>query len=298
MQAASLKQSPQTNLNILQGDSRNDPGAKDYMSIGYELNQEPLLLSARGQSWFESIYNFYSNETSNSALVLGGVAWMASILAKSCKEINVIDHSSTMLENVWLNASETARSKLILTHSEWQDLSFPRQKLDVVLGDNSFTYMKFPLCWQQLSNIVADNMNQNGLLFLRSFSVPEDHVKQSVEEIVGHYRNQESINFTEVRTRLLFSQWDSVSYDIFPEQVLDYFIRNQDVFKCLMDGLPPGANNDLETMSKYRNSNLVYAAPPLLEKIKVLKERFDILGIHFGPYQMNEYFPLVVARRR
>jgi len=58
------------------------------------------------------------------------------------------------------------------------------------------------------------------------------------------------------------------------------------------------ADNDLVAMEKYRGVNAIYYAPTLDRALEVIGDTFVIRSVHFGPYAMSEYFPLIIASRR
>jgi hypothetical protein len=42
----------------------------------------------------------------------------------------------------------------------------------------------------------------------------------------------------------------------------------------------------------------VYHVPRLDDALDVLRECFEVREVHFGPYELSPYFPLVVAAKQ
>jgi hypothetical protein len=92
--------------------------------------------------------------------------------------------------------------------------------------------------------------------------------------------------------------WDDTTYAIDTEKVIRSFDSNLPLFEQLIERFSPQSDNDLITVRKYRNAGAKYFAPPVPAILDIFRTKFDVTALHFGPYPMSEYFPLLVASRR
>jgi SAM-dependent methyltransferase len=300
-QAASIAPLPfrSTPTESLQRRHARDADARiDFMSAGWHLIGEPLNLHEAGQRWFADVCGATQPDRDSLGIVLGATAWMGSLLRGMHREVALVDMSQAMLAMARAElGAEAAPTGVEFVQGHWQHLPAWRAVAGTVLGDNSFSFLEFPDGWTRLADQLADRMHPGARLFIRVLSMPVQHRAATVGEIVEQFVARESINFTEVRAALLFAHWRQSGYRIDTEEVLRTFESHAAAFAPLLDRCPPGQANDLVTVTKYRGSGAVYYAPPLDEILHALRLRFRIKGVHFGPYAMAEYFPLVVAER-
>jgi hypothetical protein len=184
-----------------------------------------------------------------------------------------------------------------LIRGEWRSLPSLCEAVSVAAGDNAFSYMPYPEGWVGLRDHLADRMAPGATLIVRMWSVPASHRPESIASVVARFMARSAINYTEVRTALLYAHRDGETYSIDTEKVLAECLEHYGDFAPLFRRWPLAPGNDFVTIAKYRNAGAVYYAPPLPEIIGVLGERFTISAVHFGPYEMSQYFPLIVGRR-
>lgn len=280
--------------------------AVDFMFDGYSLIKEPLNLEAGGQKWFGRIFREesrrYRGHGSLSGLVLGATPWLIGLLQHlRYKDVMVVEMSSPMIR-LAKKALSAVNAELPGEVSYYEDnwLTLPSLKpaLDAVIADNSLSFLRFPDDWAMLCDRLSEQMEPNGLLVTRCLSTPRFHRPSTAAEIVKTFMEKTSIKYTEVRASLLFSHCNAERYSIDTEQVLRAFEAERGVFEPLFRKFPITDDNDLLTISKYKDSGAVYYAPPLHEIVEVLERRFRVISIHYGEYSMREYFPLFVAVKK
>lgn len=267
----------------------------EFMVRGYDLIQEPLNLWESGRRWFSEVCALDSGEAGRHGLVLGATPWLGALLARTHRHVTLIDGSDTMLENARRALAPSVDATYV--RSSWQSLPAADALYDTVLSDNGFSYLPFPDGWVHLCHELASRMRPGGRLAARILSVPIRHRSETVDEIVARFAAQERINYTEVRAALLFSHWRETTFSIDTERVLRTYDDHAAAFETLLDRCAEGEPNDLVTIEKYRGAGAVYYAPPLDEWLGIIRRRFRVDGVHFGPYAMSEYFPLVSAVR-
>jgi hypothetical protein len=277
-------------------DSYTDLGKAEYVAVGYKLQREPLRLHGVHRDWFTSIYSFHCNDNSLPGLVLGAVAWMANLLATH-RNVFVVDSSPHMLA-LLQSELKTRQRSIQLTNAAWDALPKFDEQLGVILGDNSFTFLEFPSGWRRICATLASRTAPGGKLVFRAFSTPSAHEVKSFEQIAMEHAGENAVNWTAVRTKLLFACWDPITYRIETEVVLERYKENEKWFDTLLREAQAPRENDLQTIFKYRNSRAVYYAPPLAHIMEVIQEKFVIQSVHYGSHELAEYFPLIVAARR
>lgn len=282
----------------------NDPTSvtvnTDYMANGYDLIKEPLNLCRAGQKWFRETVRLKASPGPAIGLVLGASPWIVQLLRRTHRRVIVVDSSPDMLQKLTtvLSRGNTSQPQGFVDCVLGNWLALPEfvQETGVVVGDNSFSFLSFPEVWKALCQDLADRMPAEGRLIIRILSVPANHKVFKPEDILERCLKIAPINCTVARAMLLFSEWNRSTFAIDTEAALDRFEQYFDSFAPLV--MAGGTTNDLLTMRKYRNSAAKYYAPPLEAILDVIREHFTITGVHFGPYVLSDYFPLVVAKRR
>lgn len=265
----------------------------DFMSRGYAVIAEPLNLLVRGQEWFVKIYRDAGRQEMGKALVLGATPWIIQLVAGTCPKVVVVDMSSIMLREA-RDALPPEVLNVEFVKANWLEFVSKGGEFDLVIGDNALSYLRFSDEWEVLIDGVARMLRRGGNMLFRVLSVPSCHKSESVEEIVTRHLGENSVNYTEVRARLLFAEWNSATFAIETEEVYKTFEERRAVFEPLFAKFGSSEVNDLVTVRKYKEAGAVYYAPPLGHILTTLGERFRVRQVHFGPYAMKEYFPLIV----
>lgn len=272
----------------------------DFLSQGFELIGEPLNLLENGQEWFKTIYKNQSGVKGSLGLVLGATAWMGRLLRGTCKRVVLVDRSAAMLEmaqRAVLRATTPGQPMdLQFVQGDWLHLPDLSEPISIAVGDNAFLFLRYPDDWVTFCNGLADRMHPGAKFITRIPSIPQHYEPAAVEEIVCRFMKGNSINYTAVRTTLLFAHWNKLTYAIDTEQALATFEANWEQFDVLYQKFP-STPDDLLTIKKYKDSGAVYYAPPLDNILQVLRARFRVVEIHFGQYPMADYFPLIVGIR-
>jgi SAM-dependent methyltransferase len=270
----------------------------DFLSRDYSIIGEPLNLIDRGRDWFKRICCVDSRDMESSALVLGAIPWIGEHLRQYYKRVILVDVSPAMLEMTRLQLEHlnfAPYGRVDLVQANWTALPDFHEPLSLVVGDNSLSFLQFPDAWLRLFDDLARRMRPGARLLTRMLAIPATHRPLSIDDIICRFAGETYINSTEVRTLLLLSHWNPATYEIQTEDALDTFERNRLLFQPLLDRFTSNADNDLVTVRKYRDTGAVYFAPPLENILDVLRTRFRPIEVHFGPYPLQQYFPLIVA---
>src|SRR6185503_19651016 len=195
---------------------------------------------------------------SGTRLLLGGTPWLAELLRREYAPSFVVDQSAAMLslaarrpwEQDAMHAGDDAQ---IFLKANWLALPDLGQPVDIVIGDNSFSFLTFPGEWAQLRDELARRMRAGAKLVIRVCSVPHGHRAEAANEVAERFlASTAPVNFTEVRAALLFAQWNPRTYAIKTEEALQAFRSGLNAFVPLI-GRRVGAN-DLETICKYEGT--------------------------------------------
>jgi hypothetical protein len=273
---------------------------RDFMADGYALIDEPLNLRADGQRWFTEIYG-RRREVASAGLVLGATPWLAGLLARTCHHTVMVDVSKAMLEHAFRELSSRStrkRAPINAVQANWLQMPQRRDAIDIIVGDNAFSFLEYPNNWAQLRDVLSTITRHRGTLLLRVCSVPSSHRSMPLEELVAGFYRRDSLNYTEVRAALLFAHWNPGTFAIKTEEVLESFESNRRLFDPLLKRCADGVDNDLLTLRKYKRSGVVYYAPPLADILSLMGRSFRISSVNYGPYAMSQYFPLIVASKR
>lgn len=278
--------------------------AMDFMRRSYELIDEPLNLSSKGQQWFTRILaEHYHTAASANGLVLGATPWLSVLMCGAVAKTVVADASAVMLEmcesSVNARWGGRPRQNVSYLHSDWLSMPHAIRDLRLVVGDNSFSFLRYPTDWTCLRDALADRMADGAMLLCRVCSVPAGHRPLSSRDIIERAIHVPApLNLTAIRAALLFAHWNPDTYAIRPEAALSTFERDRLQFEQILRGTPNPSENDLVSIEKYRGTDAAYYAPPLAEVIALFERRFHVRAVYFGPYEMSQYFPLIAASKR
>jgi hypothetical protein len=272
--------------------------ASDFMSVGYGRIEEPLNLKSAGQAWLWTILKHYRPHlTGGRALILGAIPWLADKLSRSWEVVFVVDRSEAMLD--MLRSPQFSRRKVELIQCDWSHLPCQCSSLDLVIGDNSFSFLPYPAGWESLCANLSSRMSPGAVMLNRICSAPARHcIGASATHLTKWFIQNESVSCTALRAAILFACLDRSSSRIDTEAALEMFERDRATFERALSERGVGEVNDLVTMNKYRGTGASYYAPALGDALDLIARHFDVPGVHFGPYAMSEYFPLIVAECR
>lgn len=273
----------------------------DFMRHAYELNGEPLRLLEGGQRWFTQLLSHECcNAECDTALVLGATPWLAALIHRTVAWTTVADVSPAMLslcaDTVRVGTKPHCRTGIRFLHGNWLALPDDLRNLDIVASDNGFNFLQYPVDWDQLLEALVDRMKSGAVLLARLLVIPAEHHRLCPAEIVQRNLARLSpVNFTAVRVALLFAHWDSADYTICPENALNTFEKHRSEFDPLLCDVANVHQNDLLSIVKYRGAGATYFVPPLADAIAAFRRHLHVRAVCFGPYEMSEYFPLLVA---
>ena len=284
----------------------------DFMRRAYELNGEPLRLLDGGQQWFGRVVSHeYCGTPRDTALVLGATPWLAGLMYRTVERTTAVDVSRAMLrlcaESIRSSRTGNCPRHIALLQGNWLALPPNVRNLDIVAGDNAFSFLRYPEEWDHFLGVINDRMAPGAVLLSRLLAVPAGYRRLRAADIVratlarpaqvqpSRDRARSPVNFTAVRVALLFAHWDAVDYTIHPEDALDTFEEQRAAFDPLLCDVAHPDENDLLAIEKYRGTGATYFVPPLAEAIAAFERHFHVRAVYFGSYEMSHYFPLIVA---
>ena len=273
----------------------------DFVRRSYRSIGEPLNLLTSGREWFSEILRRECRFAgSANGLVLGATPWLGVLTREMAARTAVVDVNAAMLRvcraYVRANSGRAHGHDVTFYCAQWQSMPSPIRDVEVVVGDNALSFLEWPFDWIRVVNILADRMTDDAVMVCRFLAPPNTHRPVTPERIVAEALCQRRpINYTAVRTALLFNHWNPTRYTIRPEDALRTFDQHRGAFDPLLSGT---GDNDLISIEKYRGTDALFFAPPVVEVMPLFERRFHIRAIHFGPYAMSQYFPVIVASKR
>lgn len=273
----------------------------DFIAKGYAQIGEPLNLRAGGRAWFAEIFERQLLPARSQALVLGGTPWIGRMLRRALDHTTLVDINPEMLETAQAEISSSddgAAGTVELIEADWLALPALRAPVAIAVGDNSFSFVRHPEEWRQLCGALADRMHPGATLMARLFSLPLGR-PTTVAEIIERSLGATDINYTAIRTAMLFAGASEDTFELHPARAVAMFDAHRADLAASFERRPSTPDNDLFAgIERWRGSRAVYYAPPLPHVLAALGSRFRVRDIHFGPFDMAEYFPLIVATRK
>ncbi|MBK8253568.1 MAG: class I SAM-dependent methyltransferase [Polyangiaceae bacterium] len=268
----------------------------DFVSNKYAQIGEPLNLRGRSRAWFASIFERQRLPARSVGLVLGATPWIGEMLRSALDHATLIDINPAMLETARAELSSygnEAKGTLELVEANWLEMPLLRAPIAVAVGDNSFSFVRYPEGWRKLCAELADRMHPGAPLVARFLTIPAR--RPTIDEILKRWLGATEINYTAVRTAMLFARADEETYELHPARAVAMFDEHRAEFARLFETCPCTPDNDLLAIERWRGSQAVFYAPPLAQILDTLGGRFRVTDVHFGPFDMAECFPLIVA---
>lgn len=272
----------------------------EFINDYYALSEEPLNLRAVGQPWFEKAYDDECSGAHSVGLVLGGTPWLGGFLKRRVDHVLLVDINPGMLDTAEAeieSEKDGGKGKVHYICANWLSLPEFQFPIDLVLGENCLNFLQYPKGWSHLFDSLMPKLTDRAKLVMRFMAIPATHRQLSVDEIVAKYLNADSVVYTQIRAHLLLSHWRPDLKAIPTEQVVRVFDAQESKFEPIFRKFP-NPHNDLVTIRKFRNSGYSMHAPPLEEILEFLSGYFRIAAIHYGPFGLSEYFPLIIGARR
>jgi len=275
-------------------------GIFDFVSSRYAQTGEPLSLRARARAWFADIFERQSLPARSLGLVLGGTPWIGRMLRRALDHTALVDINPKMLDTARADFSshdDGAAGTLELIEANWLALPALRAPIAIAVGDNSFSFVRYPGEWRHLCDALADRMHPGATLMARFLALPLGRLT-TVAEIIEQSLGATDINYTAIQTAMLFAEASLDSFQLHPARAVKMFDAHRADLGVLLKRCPCRPDNDMLNIERWRGSRAVFYAPPLAHILDALGERFRVSDIHFGPFDMAEYFPLIVATRK
>jgi SAM-dependent methyltransferase len=272
----------------------------DFISNGYAQVGEPLGLRAGARAWFAEIFERQSLPARSLALVLGATPWIGRMLRRALDHTTLVDINPKMLDTARAEISSSddgAAGTVELIEANWLALPALRAPVAIAVGDNSFSFVRHPEGWRQLCDALADRMHPGATLMARFLTLPLRR-PTTVAEIIEQSLGATAINYTAIRTAMLFAGANDDTFELHLARAVAMFDAHRADLAALCERCPSTPDNDLFAIERWRGSRAVFYAPPLAHVIEALGSRFRVRDIHFGLYDMAEYFPLIVATRK
>ncbi len=271
----------------------------DFISNRYAQVGEPLSLRGSSRAWFAEIFQRQSLPARSLALVLGATPWIARMLRGALDHTTLVDINPKMLDTAraeMASSDDGAAGTVELIEANWLALPALRAPIAIAVGDNSFSFVRHPEEWRQLCDALADRMHPGATLMARFLTLPLGR-PTTVAEIIEQSLGATHINYTALRTAMLFAGAGEDTFELYPARAVEMCDAHRADLGALFERCPCTPDNDF-AIERWRGSSAVFYAPPLAHVLDALGDRFRVRDIHFGPFDMAEYFPLIVATRK
>lgn len=267
---------------------------QDFLADDFDRVGEPLNLLENGRTWFANVYRAHRRHDPGQALILGVTPWLGRLAAEYCQQVLLADRSAAMV--AW--AARHLDLKLRncrMVQTQWLKLELPG--VDLVCGDNSFSFVRFPEGWSVLGEKLHDACRDNAQLYLRFISAPEGFAPAATEALVAEALRQSSINYTAFRAAYMLAKIERGRHYLDMDAIVERFNGELDLLAPLAEkfGLPEG--NDLVTIRKYAGTGTKLYVPPVEAIIEVFAPWFRAVDVVYGPIPLARHFPLIVFEK-
>ena len=212
----------------------------DFVSNRYAQVGEPLNLRGSARVWFAQIFERQPLPSRSLALVLGATPWIARMLRGALDHTTLVDINPKMLDTARAEISSSddgAAGTVELIEANWLALPALRAPVAIAVGDNSFSFVRHPEEWRQLCNALADRMHPGATLMARFLILPPGR-PTTVAEIIEQSLGATDVNYTAMRTAMLFAGASDDTFELYPARAVEMFDAHRTDLAALFERCP------------------------------------------------------------
>lgn len=226
------------------------------------------------------------------ALLLGVTPAIANMEWPDGSWLFGVDSSAAMVESVWPGDVPCRRSAVC---GDWKAVPVPGSSVNVVIGDGSFSCVRYPHDLRAVIAEVRRAISADGILILRCYIQPAQ--QESPDDVIADMLRGAIPSFHAFKLRLLIAMQKSVEEGVVLDTVYRYWNnRRIDVAGLtLSTGWPAALIRSLEL---YRGTNTVHVFPTLPQLRAVLAPFFDEISLSTPSYPLGERCPILIAAPR
>jgi SAM-dependent methyltransferase len=226
------------------------------------------------------------------ALLLGVTPRIAEMEWPPGTSLFAADNSLPMVRMVWPGNVPRARMALC---ADWCALPLRESTCDVVIGDGSFSCLRYPHGFRALAGQARRVLRDDGMLILRAYVQPVE--QERADNVLADLRRGAIASFHWFKFRLLMALQQSTSQGIAVDAVYRYW-ASQSIDEAALIAQTGWEAEAVRMMDLYRGKDTIHSFSTMAELQSVLAEHFAESAISAPPRAIEECCPILVAAPR
>ena len=226
------------------------------------------------------------------AVLLGVTPQIAGMRLPPGTSLIAADNSFPMVRAVW--PRDLARSRVAVC-ADWSALPLPKSWCDVVVGDGSFSCLRYPHGFRAVAAEARRILRANGRLMVRCYIQPPE--RERPEDVVADLLGGAIPSFHWFKFRLLMALQESTVRGTPVDEVYRYW-ASQHIDEAALIAQTGWDEPGIRMIELYRATDTVHTFSTLAELRAVLLEFFDEVDIETPSEIMGDRCPILLARPR
>ena len=234
------------------------------------------------------------------ALLLGVTPQIAEMQWPRGSSLIAADLSQPMVRQVW--PGDLPRFRAVV-QADWLALPLKGSSRDVVIGDGSFSCVRYPEGFRTLTSEARRVLREDGLLVLRCYVPPAE--RERVEDVFEDLSRSAMPSFHGFKLRLLMAMQDTAERGVAVDEVYRQW-ASRNIDESALIARTGWDLADVRSIELYRGSDTVHAFPSTAEMQSILSEFFDAIALsvpahaptHTPAHGLADRCPILVARPR
>ena len=226
------------------------------------------------------------------ALLLGVTPQIAEMRWPPGASLIAADNSFPMVRAVW--PRDLPRSRVAVC-ADWSALPVPESSCDVVIGDGSFSCLRYPDGFRAAAAEARRILRADGRLMVRCYIQPCE--RERPEDVIADLLGGAIPSFHWFKFRLLMALQENTERGVAVDAVYRFW-ASQRVDEAALIAQTVWDAQAVRMMELYRGKDTVYSFPTMSELRRVLGEFFAETAISTMPRTIEGSCPIWVAEPR
>ncbi len=226
------------------------------------------------------------------AVLLGVTPQIAGMRWPRGASLVAADNSLPMVRTVW--PGDVPRRRVVVC-ADWAALPVPEAFCDVVIGDGSFSCLRYPHGFLALAAEARRILREDGALMVRCYIQPA--ARERPEDVLAELMGGAIPSFHWFKLRLLMALQESAERGVAVDAVYRFW-AGQRIDEAALIARTGWDAESVRMMQLYRGKDTVHSFPTLAELRRVLEEFFEEAALSTRAETVQECCPILVAAAR
>jgi SAM-dependent methyltransferase len=226
------------------------------------------------------------------AVLLGVTPQIAEMKWPRGSSLIAADLSMPMVQGVWPGDLPNKRAAC---QANWLALPLRDSSRDVVIGDGSFSCVRYPHDCRALAAETNRVVREDGILVLRCYI--QSARPERKEDVFEDLFRSAIPSFHWFKLRLLMAMQENAERGVAVDEVYRYW-ASRNIDESALSARTGWDAAVIRTIELYRGSDTVHSFPTMVELQSALSEFFEEIALSIPAHPMGDRCPILVARPR